>query len=114
MDDIFIVAQRWLERLPGGLAVATIFASARMAAMAGSSMASAAALSSIAVPPMLKHGYSPQVATGIVTVPGTLAIMIPPSIAFVIYAIIAETSIGKSSRRKTWRVTQDFPTLWQE
>jgi tripartite ATP-independent transporter DctM subunit len=95
VDDIFIAAQRWLERLPGGLAIATIFASAGMAAMSGSSTASAATLSAIAVPQMIKHGYSPRVATGIVTVSGTLAIMIPPSIAFVIYGIITETSIGK-------------------
>jgi tripartite ATP-independent transporter DctM subunit len=95
VDDIFVAAQRWLERLPGGLAIATIFASAGMAAMSGSSTASAATLSSIAVPQMLKHGYSPRVATGVVTVSGTLAIMIPPSIAFVIYGIITETSIGK-------------------
>jgi C4-dicarboxylate transporter DctM subunit len=95
VDDIFVAAQRWLERLPGGLAIATIFASAGMAAMSGSSTASAATLSSIAVPQMLRHGYSPRVASGIVTVSGTLAIMIPPSIAFVIYGIITETSIGK-------------------
>jgi C4-dicarboxylate transporter DctM subunit len=95
VDDIFVAAQRWLERLPGGLAIATIFASAGMAAMSGSSTASAATLSSIAVPQMLKHGYSSRVATGVVTVSGTLAIMIPPSIAFVIYGIITETSIGK-------------------
>jgi len=95
VDDIFVAAQRWLERLPGGLAIATIFASAGMAAMSGSSTASAATLSAIAVPQMLKHGYSSRVATGVVTVSGTLAIMIPPSIAFVIYGIITETSIGK-------------------
>jgi C4-dicarboxylate transporter, DctM subunit len=95
VDDIFHAAQRWLERLPGGLAIATIFAAAGMAAMSGSSTASAATLSQIAVPQMLKYGYARKVATGVVTVAGTLAIMIPPSIAFVLYGIITETSIGK-------------------
>lgn len=95
VDDIFDAAKRWMERLPGGLAIATVIASAGMGAMSGSSTASAATMASIAVPQMLKHGYSSRVATGIVTVSGTLAIMIPPSIAFVLYGIITETSIGK-------------------
>jgi TRAP-type C4-dicarboxylate transport system permease large subunit len=85
----------WMERLPGGLAIATILASAGMGAMSGSSTASAATMATIAVPQMRKHGYSERVATGVVTVSGTLAIMIPPSIAFVLYGIITETSIGK-------------------
>jgi len=95
VDDIFNAAKRWMERLPGGLAIATIIASAGMGAMSGSSTASAATMATIAVPQMLKHGYSQRVATGVVTVSGTLAIMIPPSIAFVLYGIITETSIGK-------------------
>jgi len=95
VDDIFSAAQRWLERLPGGLAIATVFASAGMAAMAGSSTASAATLASVAIPQMRKHGYSQKVAAGVVTVSGTLAIMIPPSIPFVVYGIVTETSIGK-------------------
>jgi C4-dicarboxylate transporter DctM subunit len=95
VDEIFVAAQRWLERLPGGLAITTIFAAAGMAAMSGSSTASAATLSTMAVPQMVKHGYSTRVATGVVAVAGTLAIMIPPSIAFVLYGIITETSIGK-------------------
>ncbi len=95
VDEIFVAAQRWLERLPGGLAIATIFAAAGMAAMSGSSTASAATLSTIAVPQMKKYGYTNKIATGVVTVAGTLAIMIPPSIAFVLYGIITETSIGK-------------------
>src|SRR5690606_27465053 len=57
--------------------------------------ASAATLSTMAVPQMVKHGYSPRVATGVVTVAGTLAIMIPPSIALVLYGIITATSIGR-------------------
>jgi len=66
-----------------------------MAAMAGSSTASAATLSTVAVPQMKKYGYSDEVATGVVTVAGTLAIMIPPSVGFILYGIITETSIGQ-------------------
>jgi C4-dicarboxylate transporter DctM subunit len=66
-----------------------------MAAMAGSSTASAATLASVAIPQMRKRGYSQKVAAGVVTVSGTLAIMIPPSIPFVVYGIVTETSIGK-------------------
>ena len=95
VKEIFGAAQKWLERLPGGLAIASTFAAAGMAAMSGSSTASAAALSSIAVPEMRNHGYSVHVAAGVVTVAGTLAIMIPPSIQLVLYGIITENSIGK-------------------
>lgn len=95
VEDLFAAAHRWLERLPGGLAIATVLASAGMAAMAGSSTASAATMASVAVPELRKYGYSSFIASGVVTVAGTLAIMIPPSIAFVLYGIITETSIGK-------------------
>lgn len=93
--EVFIFAERWLGRIPGGLAIATVIASAGMGAMSGSSTASAACMSAIAVPEMRKAGYTLPVATGIVTVSGTLAIMIPPSIPLVIYGIVTETSIGK-------------------
>jgi len=95
VEDLFLAAHRWMERLPGGLAIATVFASAGMAAMAGSSTASAATMSNVAIPQLLKYGYKPSIASGVVTVAGTLAIMIPPSIGFVLYGIITETSIGK-------------------
>lgn len=93
--EVFIAAERWLGRIPGGLAIATVIASAGMGAMSGSSTASAACMSAIAIPEMRKAGYSLSVAAGVVTVSGTLAIMIPPSIPLVIYGIITETSIGK-------------------
>lgn len=93
--EVFIAAEKWLGRVSGGLAMATIFASAGMGAMSGSSTASAACMSAIAVPEMRKAGYSLTVSTGIVAVAGTLAVMIPPSIPMVIYGIATETSIGK-------------------
>jgi len=95
VGDVFEAAKRWLERLPGGMAIAAILTSAGVAAMSGSSVASAAATASIAIPEMEKHGYKTHVAAGVVTVAGTLAIMIPPSIGLVIYAMITENSISK-------------------
>ncbi|AEG14404.1 TRAP dicarboxylate transporter, DctM subunit [Desulfofundulus kuznetsovii DSM 6115] len=95
VPDVFTAAQRWLGRTPGGLAIATVIASAGMGAMSGSSTAAAACMSSIAVPEMRRAGYSLEMAAGVVTVAGTLAIMIPPSIPLVIYGLVTETSIGK-------------------
>jgi C4-dicarboxylate transporter DctM subunit len=95
VTEVFTAARRWLERLPGGLAIASVFASAGVAAMSGSSTASAATMASVTIPEMKKHGYSVPVAAGVVTVAGTLAIMIPPSIGLVLYGIITENSIGQ-------------------
>lgn len=95
VEDVFVAAQKWLERLPGGLAIASVLASAGMAAMCGSSTASAATMAKVAVPQMKKYGYSESVAAGVVAVSGTLGIMIPPSLTFILYGIITETSIGK-------------------
>ncbi|SHJ79712.1 TRAP transporter large permease [Desulfofundulus thermosubterraneus] len=95
VQEVFVAARRWLGKIPGGLAIATVIASAGMGAMSGSSTAAAACMSSIAVPEMRRAGYNLEVATGVVTVAGTLAIMIPPSIPLVIYGLVTETSIGK-------------------
>ena len=95
VEEVFDAARRWLERLPGGLAIASIFAAAGIGAMSGSSTASAATMASITIPEMRKHGYSATVAAGVVTVAGTLAIMIPPSIGLVLYGLITENSIGR-------------------
>ncbi|MGQ9825117.1 MAG: TRAP transporter large permease [Desulfotomaculales bacterium] len=93
--EVFIAAEKWLGKIPGGLAIATVIASAGMGAMSGSSVAAAACMSSITIPEMRRAGYDLRVAAGVVTVAGTLAIMIPPSIPLVIYGIVTETSIGK-------------------
>lgn len=95
VKEIFSATQKWMERFPGGLAISSVIAAAGMAAMSGSSTASAAALSGIAAPEMIRHGYRKHVAAGIITVAGTLAIMIPPSIPLVIYGIVTENSIGQ-------------------
>lgn len=93
-DDIFDGLHKWLGRVPGGTAIATVLAGAGLAVVSGSSAASAGALSKSAVPPMLRHGYSKPLALGTVSAVGTLAIMIPPSNGLILYAIITENSIG--------------------
>ena len=92
--DIFWTARQWFGRLPGGLAIATIFGSAGFAAACGASTAAAAVMGRVALPEMKKFGYDDKVSAGCVAAGGTMATMIPPSVLMVIYGIIAEESIG--------------------
>lgn len=94
-QGIYTLADRWLRRLPGGLAIATIGGCAGFAAICGSSVATAATLGRVALPEMEKHGYDIHLATGSVAAGGTLGFLIPPSIGFVVYGILTEQSIGK-------------------
>lgn len=94
-DDLFKAASTWVGRIPGGLGIATAFAGAGFGAISGSSTASAATLSSTSIPAMLKAGYEPKLACGVVAISGTLAMLIPPSIALVLFGIIADVSIGE-------------------
>jgi tripartite ATP-independent transporter DctM subunit len=94
-DDLFKAASTWVGRVPGGLGMATAIAGAGFGAISGSSTASAATLSSTTMPAMLKAGYDPKLAGGVVAISGTLAMLIPPSIALVLYGIIADVSIGQ-------------------
>lgn len=94
-SDAYTVARDWVGHLPGGLGIATVLANAAFGAAAGSSLASCAAFSKIAVPEMARSGYSMRLATGIVASAGGLAILIPPSIIMIIYGILTETSPGK-------------------
>jgi C4-dicarboxylate transporter, DctM subunit len=91
----FAAAQKWLGRMQGGLAIATIGACAAFAAVSGSSMATAGAMTSIAYPEMKRYNYDSRLATGSIAAGGTLGILIPPSVVFIMYAIFAEESIGK-------------------
>lgn len=93
-DDIFSLAQRATRRLPGGLGISTVMASAGFGAVTGSSVAAVATMGSIAVPEMVKRGYSERLATASVASAATLAILIPPSVPLVIYGVWSETSIG--------------------
>ena len=91
---LFNAARAWVGWVPGGLAVASVFATAGFAAVSGASTATAAVFSRVAIPHMLEHGYSPKLAAGVVAAGGTLASLIPPSAILVIYAIIVEESVG--------------------
>lgn len=84
-----------LARVPGGLAAASVGACGLFAAASGSSIATTAAMSKIAVPEMLKAKYHPSLATGVVAASGTLGSLIPPSILMVLYGIFTEQSIGQ-------------------
>ena len=88
-------AKRWVGWVPGGLGVATVFATAGFAAVSGASVATSAVFARIAIPEMLREGYDKRFAAGVVAAGGTLASLIPPSAILVIYAIIVEQSVGK-------------------
>jgi C4-dicarboxylate transporter, DctM subunit len=92
---LFEAAKRWVGWLPGGLGVATVFATAGFAAVSGASVATSAVFARIAIPEMLKIGYDKRFAAGVVAAGGTLASLIPPSAILVIYAIIVEESVGQ-------------------
>ncbi|MBT8474447.1 MAG: TRAP transporter large permease, partial [Alphaproteobacteria bacterium] len=92
---LFEAAKRWLGWLPGGLGVATVFATAGFAAVSGASVATSAVFARIAIPEMLRENYDKRFAAGVVAAGGTLASLIPPSAILVIYAIIVEQSVGK-------------------
>lgn len=91
--DLFDTAQKWLGKLPGGLAQATMLACTGFAACTGDTMAAAAAMGTTAYPAMKKHGYSDRLATSCIAAGGTLGILIPPSGVFISYGFLTETSI---------------------
>ena len=94
-EDLFAVLNKYLRRFRGGLALSTTIACTVFAALCGSSPATAASIGRISVGSMTKRGYDPGFAVGTVAGGGTLGIMIPPSITFVTYGILTETSIAK-------------------
>lgn len=91
--DMYNAAYHWLGRLRGGLAMATIAGCAGFASICGASPATAATMGTVCIPEMKKYGYDSSLATGSVAAGGTLGILIPPSLGFVIYGIISENSI---------------------
>ena len=94
-DGLFTALRMFLVRLPGGLAISSVGACALFASASGSSVATAAAMSRIAVPQMLKHNYDKGLATGVVAASGTLGSLIPPSVLMVLYGVYAEVSVGQ-------------------
>ncbi len=92
---LFDAAKALLRRVPGALAISSIFACSGFAAVCGSSLATAAAMGRIAVPEMVRAGYSPSFATGAIAAGGTIGALIPPSILMIVYGVFAETSVIK-------------------
>lgn len=93
--DVYKAASIWLSRIRGGMAIATIIGCGGFAACCGSSVATGATMTAIALPEMRKYGYKESLITGSLAAGGVIGILIPPSICFVIYGIITEQSIGK-------------------
>ncbi len=93
--ELFSAGRAWLGHRKGGLALASITACAGFAAINGSSVSTAATMTQVALPEMRRAGYHPGFSAGLIAAGGTLGIMIPPSVIFVLYGIMTETDISK-------------------
>ncbi|HYG91166.1 MAG TPA: TRAP transporter large permease subunit, partial [Azospirillum sp.] len=93
--DLYEALDRWLYRVPGGLVISNLGACALFAALTGSSPATCAAIGKMGIPEMRRRGYPDEIATGSIAAGGTLGILIPPSLTFILYGIATETSIGR-------------------
>ena len=91
--DIYSVLSKWLKKIPGSLGLSTILASTIFAALCGSSPATAVTIGKISIPEMNSRGYKPSFSVGATVAGGTLGIMIPPSLTFIVFGIITQTSI---------------------
>jgi tripartite ATP-independent transporter DctM subunit len=94
-SELYTAANSWLNKVRGGMAMASVLASAVFGALCGVSIAGAAAIGSFAIPEMRKRGYHKSLAVGPVTAAGALSLLIPPSIAFIVYGEVADESVGK-------------------
>jgi C4-dicarboxylate transporter DctM subunit len=94
VDDLYATAYTLTRHLPGGVGIATVLACTLFAAISGSSVATALTIGSVAIPQMIRFGYPPSAAYGLVAAGGTLGILIPPSGPMVLYGVVADTSIG--------------------
>lgn len=92
---LYDASYKLVGRIPGGLAMATVVAATMFKAMCGSTLATAATFSSVAIPEMTRYKYSRKLSTGVVASVGTIGILIPPSITMIIFGIITEQSIGR-------------------
>lgn len=93
-DDLFDTANTWLGHLKGGLAMSSVAACGGMAAVSGSSLATAATMTRVAIPAMRRLGYNDAFSAGTVAAGGTIGILIPPSTALIVYGLLAEQNIG--------------------
>jgi len=94
-EELYTASNAFLGHRKGGLAMATIVACGGFSAVCGSSLATAATMSKVAMPSMRKYGYDDGLAAGAIAAGGTLGILIPPSVLLVIYGILTQTNIGK-------------------
>lgn len=94
VDDLYSTAYTLTRHLPGGVGIATVLACTLFAAISGSSVATALTIGSVAIPQMIRFGYAPRAAYGLVAAGGTLGILIPPSGPMVLYGVVSDTSIG--------------------
>lgn len=94
-EALFDLFHKWLDKLPGSLAISGIVACAAFGAMSGSSTATAAGIGAVAIPEMQKRGYDNKLAVGSMAAGGGLGILIPPSLPLIFYGVITETSVGK-------------------
>ena len=93
--DLYAAAHAWLRHRPGGLAIATVIACGGFSSVCGSSIATAATMSKIALPSMRRFGYPDEISTASIAAGGTLGILIPPSVILVFYGIMTQQDIGK-------------------
>lgn len=93
-SDVYAVMSTGFRKVKGGIGMATVGANAVFAAVTGSSIASASVFSKVSVPQMLKHGYNPRFAVGVVAGSSVLGMIIPPSAMLIIYSFVAEQSVG--------------------
>ncbi len=93
--DLYSAIHVWVQKIPGGLGIANVFACALFAAMAGSSPATCSAIGTAGIPEMRQRGYSGRFAAGIIAAGGTLGILLPPSITMILYAVASEQSLGR-------------------
>jgi C4-dicarboxylate transporter DctM subunit len=94
-DKLYSTTRKFVGHVPGGLALATVLGATIFKAISGSTLATAATFSSVAIPEMDKYGYSRRLSTGVVASVGTLGMLIPPSGNLIIFAMITEQSVGK-------------------
>jgi len=94
-EDLFETANKWLGRMPGGLAMSSVVGCAGFSAVCGDSLATAVTMGTVALPGMKKHKYNMSLSTGCLAAGGTMGILIPPSVGFIFYAIVTEESIGR-------------------
>lgn len=92
--DVFYVGEQLLRHVPGGMLHASLLGCTAFAAVSGSSPVTASTVGSLTIPHMLGHGYPPRLAAGAAAAGGTLGILIPPSVGFIVYGVVTGTSIA--------------------